>query len=77
MYQCFLLTGLCFDELVDSSIDIASIFGHGCSGEPAEITPKKHKRLLLVHLPKGDIPLKEGSLFSSWVPVSISGLYDE
>ena len=39
-------------------------------------SPKKGKRLLLVHLLKSDIPLKEGSLISSCVTVSISGLFD-
>ena len=39
-------------------------------------SPKKGKRLLLVHLLKGDIPLKEGFLFRSCVTVSIRGLYD-
>ena len=38
-------------------------------------SPKKGKRLLLVHLLKVDMPLKEGSLFSSWVAVRMSGLY--
>ena len=37
-------------------------------------SPKMGKRLPLVHLLKGDVPLKEGSVFSSWVAVSIRGL---
>ena len=35
---------------------------------------KKGKRLLLVHLLKGDMLLKEGSLFSGWVAVHMRGL---
>ena len=38
------------------------------------VSPKKGKRLLLVHLLKGDMPLKEGSLFSSLIAVSMRGL---
>ena len=34
-------------------------------------SPKKGKKLLLVHFLKGDMPLKEGYLFSSWVAVSM------
>ena len=37
------------------------------------VSQKTGNRLLLVHLLKGDMPLKEGSLFSSKVAVSISG----
>ena len=37
-------------------------------------SPKKGKRLLLMHLLKGDMPLKEGYVFSSWVTVSTRGL---
>ena len=37
-------------------------------------SPKKGKRLLFMHFLKGDIPLKEGSLFSSWVPMWVWGL---
>ena len=40
------------------------------------VSPKKDKRLLLACLHKGDILLKEGSLFSSWVTVSMRSLYD-
>ena len=39
-------------------------------------SPKKGKRLLLVHLLRGDMLLKECSLFSSWVAVSMRSLYE-
>ena len=35
------------------------------------VSPKKGKRLILVHFLKGDMPLKEGFLLSSWVTVSV------
>ena len=38
------------------------------------VSPQKGKRLLLMHIPRGDMPLNEGSLFSRWVGVSMRGL---
>ena len=39
MFQCFMFLDLCFDELVDSSLDVPYVFGHGCSSKPTEGIP--------------------------------------
>ena len=39
MYQCFLLLGWCFNQLVGSLLNVSYILSHGCSGEPTEGVP--------------------------------------
>ena len=39
IYPCFLLLGLCFNQLAELLLNVSYILDHGCSSEPTEGIP--------------------------------------